>query len=214
MVRKDRMTSREEWLAKRTSYIGGSDASSILGLNPYKTNIVLWKEKCGLKEPKDISNEPVVKYGVACEPLIRELFKIDHPDMRVEYEEWNIFLNTAYPWAHASLDGWMFDELGRFGVLEIKTTHIQGTNILKWKDRIPDNYYVQLLHYLMVTEAEFAILRALLKYEGNFKRSEIRDYKVERKDVVADIEYLQREEEKFMEHIRNRTQPNLILPEI
>jgi predicted phage-related endonuclease len=155
-----------------------------------------------------------VKYGVACEPLIRELFKLDHPDMRVEYEEWNIFLNTAYPWAHASLDGWMFDERGRFGVLEIKTTHIQGTNILKWKDRIPDNYYVQLLHYLMVTEAEFAILRALLKYEGNFKRSEIRDYKVERKDVVADIEYLQKEEEKFVEHIRNRTQPNLILPEI
>ena len=36
--------SMEEWLVNRKG-IGGSDASAILGLNPYKTNQELWMEK-------------------------------------------------------------------------------------------------------------------------------------------------------------------------
>ena len=31
--------TREEWLEERKKGIGGSDAATILGLNPYKTNI-------------------------------------------------------------------------------------------------------------------------------------------------------------------------------
>ena len=30
-----------EWLKARTSYIGGSDASSIIGLSPWRTNVQL-----------------------------------------------------------------------------------------------------------------------------------------------------------------------------
>lgn len=35
--------SMEEWLVNRKG-IGGSDASAILGLNPYKTNQELWMQ--------------------------------------------------------------------------------------------------------------------------------------------------------------------------
>ena len=36
-----------EWLQARSYGIGGSDASAILGMNPYKTNIELFEEKTG-----------------------------------------------------------------------------------------------------------------------------------------------------------------------
>ena len=39
--------SRDEWLKERTKGIGGSDVSTILGLNPYKTPLQLWEEKTG-----------------------------------------------------------------------------------------------------------------------------------------------------------------------
>ena len=46
--------TREEWLEARKNGIGGSDAATILGLNPYKTTIELWEEKTGKREAEDI----------------------------------------------------------------------------------------------------------------------------------------------------------------
>lgn len=48
--------SHEEWLKARTK-IGGSDASAIVGMNPYKTNVDLFKEKAYGIEPEDISDK-------------------------------------------------------------------------------------------------------------------------------------------------------------
>lgn len=213
----NKLERREEWLEKRTSYIGGSDASCIVGMNPYKTNIELWEEKTGRRVAPNISNEPYVKYGHDAEEYLRELFAIDYPQYQVLYEENNMWLNDKYPFAHASLDGWLVDEDGRKGVLEIKTTNIlQSTQKEKWKDRIPDNYYLQVLHYLMVTEFEFAILKAQLKYEHNngdvFLTT--KHYKIERAEVEEDIKYLESAERRFYEYIINDRQPNLVLPAI
>lgn len=50
--------SHEEWLRARTK-IGGSDASAIVGMNPYKTNVDLFKEKAYGIEPEDISDNMI-----------------------------------------------------------------------------------------------------------------------------------------------------------
>lgn len=44
MVEMKVLGSHEEWLKARTK-IGGSDASAIFGMSPYKTNVDLFKEK-------------------------------------------------------------------------------------------------------------------------------------------------------------------------
>lgn len=75
--------SSREWLEAREG-IGGSDASAILGLNPYKTNQELWMEKKGQMSPVDISNKPYVKYGNDAESLLRALFSLDYPEYTVE----------------------------------------------------------------------------------------------------------------------------------
>lgn len=47
----------EEWLSGRMNGIGGSDASAVVGVNPYKTNIQLFEEKTGKSIPEDISDK-------------------------------------------------------------------------------------------------------------------------------------------------------------
>lgn len=216
MIKMLKLKSREEWLEKRTSYIGGSDASCVVGMNPYKTNVELWEQKTGRREAENIDGNPFVEYGRNAEEYLRELFALDFPKYEVNYIDNNIWLNDKYPFGHASLDGWLTDEIGRFGVLEIKTTNIlQSIQKEKWNHRIPDNYYIQVLHYMIITEADFAILKAQLKYDYD---GEIflttKHYQIERAEVLDDIEYLIKAEEQFYKAIKDDKRPPLLLPDI
>ncbi len=217
MITMQQLKSRSEWLQHRTSFIGGSDAACIVGENPWKTNQELWEEKTGRRKPEDISDKPAVKYGTMAEEHLRELFKLDYPELRVEYVENNFWTNSEKPWAHASLDGWLTDEEGRLGILEIKTTTIQNaTQRAKWEEGIPQNYYCQILHYMMVTGAAFAILKAKIRWEipGAEPFAMIKHYRIERADVEADLEYLEEAEKEFARLIEEDKEPALILPEI
>lgn len=216
MLRPYYFSSRENWLGARRNYIGGSDAAAVMGMNPYKTNLKLWEEKVGISEPEDISDKPYVIYGHKAEEHLRELFRLDFPEYKVFHDEDAFLVNDKYPWAHASLDGLLRDKDNRLGILEIKTTNImQSMQKEQWDDRIPDNYYLQVIHYMMVTEAEFAVLKAQLKYE--FKDSlflQTRHYFIERSEVEEDIRILQNAEQKFWEDVVKKRRPALILPEI
>lgn len=215
-VKKYTFGSREEWLRARKNHIGGSDASACLGLNPYMTNVDLWEVKTGKRQPEDISDRDYVQYGTQAEKYLRELFSLDFPEYQVSYDENNMFLNSEYPWMHASLDGELIDQEGRHGILEIKTTNIlQSMQKEKWKDRIPDNYYCQVLHYLAVTEYDFAVLKAQLKSEwAGELRISTKHYFIERKDIEEDIRWLIGAEKKFWNCVMAGSRPDLILPAI
>lgn len=216
MVEMKVLKNHDEWLANRTK-IGGSDAAAIVGMNPYMSNVELWEIKTNITKQKDISNQPYVKYGTDAEYHLRELFKLDFADeYEVKYAENNMWTNDVYPFAHASLDGWLIDSDGRYGIFECKTTNIlQSQQKEKWNQRIPDNYYIQLLHYLMVTGFDFAVLKAQLKSEfaGNVYL-QTKHYKIERADVEDDIKYLIEAETKFWDQVQNKNRPALLLPGI
>lgn len=210
------LKSREEWLKHRMNGIGGSEISAVIGCNPYLDNITLWEYKTGKKEPEDISDKPFVKYGTNAEHHLRELFKLDFPEYSVEYIENNSFNNSKYPWALASLDGWLTDAEGRKGILEIKTTEILNSmHKEKWDRQIPQNYYCQCLFYMAVLEADFAILKAQLKtvFEG-VPYLQTKHYRIERAEVQDDIDYLMKEGERFWQYVQKNKQPPLKLPEI
>ena len=207
---------REQWLELRKQGIGGSDAAAIVGLNPYKTNIELWEEKTGRRESEDIGHKPVVRYGNNAEGPLRELFALDYPKYQVEYEEFKIFKNPENPFIMATLDGWLV-EANRRGILEIKTTEIMnGGQIQKWKDKIPDNYYIQCLHQLLTTGFDFVVLKAQIKF--NFSESlrlETKHYHIERSEVEEDLTYLKAEEIEFWtKYVMKGIRPNLLLPVI
>ena len=204
------------WLKGRLHGIGGSDASAVVGKNPYKTNIELFEEKTGRKMTPDISEKPYVVYGKEAEQYIRDLFRLDYPQYQVQHYEYRILQNLEHPFMQASLDGELFDQDGRKGILEIKTTNIlQSMQYEKWKDRIPDNYYIQVLHYLLVTGYEFVVLRAHLRSNwGADVRTQVKHYFIERAEVEEDLNYLLDEEIKFWKYVESGRKPPLILPEI
>ena len=215
MVERLQFKNNDEWLSHRHR-VGGSEASCLVGANPYRTNVDLWREKTGRIIPEDISGKDYVRYGHEAEPHIRALFALDFPEYKVEYYENNMILNDKFPFAHASLDGELIDKDGRRGILEIKTTNIlQSMQKESWRDRIPDNYYIQVLWYLMVTEYDFAVLVAQLKTDyGGDIRKQTRHYFIERTDVEEDIEYLKEAGERFWKCVMDDEEPGLILPGI
>lgn len=209
--------SKQQWLEERKKGIGGSDAAAILGLNPYKNNIDLWEEKTGRKQAEDISEKEYVKYGTNAEDLLRKLFALDYPQYEVRHEENTIIKHPKYDFLFASLDGTIINkETGEIGILEIKTTNIlQSMQKEKWKEKIPDNYFCQVLHYLNVTGYTFAILKAQLKYDydGEIKL-DTRHYTIHRADVEEDIKYLQEKEIEFWKYVTEDRTPPLVLPNI
>ena len=211
--------SREEWLEHRKQFLGGSDASAVIGVNGWKTNVELWLEKTGQVTPEDISDKPNVRFGIDAEPIIRELFKLSYPKYKVEYIENNSWLNDKYPFAAVSHDGWLTEiETGRKGIWECKTTEIVSSmSKEQWNGRLPDNYYAQLIHSLMVREdCEFAHLTALLTFKFDDKEiyQQIKNYHIERSDVEDDLKYLAKEEERFWGYKLSGKKPPLLLPDI
>jgi len=208
------MDDRQQWLAERQKGIGGSDAAAIMGMSPYKSNVELWREKTGLITPPDISDKPAVSYGIKAETPIRELFKLKFPQYRVEYNQYALLRNNPeLPFAFATLDGELADADGEKGILEIKTARPRNAvDWDNWNGRIPQQYYLQILHQFIATGYKFAYLSAeLVKRDDN---SEIRNYFIERKDCEWDIETLKQAEIKFWRYVESETEPNLLLPKI
>lgn len=207
--------TREEWLAMRKEVgIGGSDAGTVLGLNPWKSNLDLYREKIGEIEPEDISDKPAVKFGKIAEEHIRELFILDYPHFSIDYHEFFMYVNDKLPWQFATLDGEITDnDTKQRGILEIKTCTIQNKSQWdEWENGIPQRYYAQVLHQLSATGLDFAILRPYIRhYKGGEFRATVRDYRIDRKDVQEDIEYLCEKEAAFMECVRNRKPPAAII---
>lgn len=204
------------WLDARRCGIGGSDAAAILGLSPHKSNVDLFEEKTGQRLPEDISDKPYVRYGTHAEPLIRSLFGLDYPEYEIFHHENRILRSKSYPFLQASMDGELLDPAGRWGILEIKTCNIiRSTQWGDWKDRIPDHYYAQILHYLLVTGYQFAVLRAHLVYvRDDDKRTCVRHYFIRRSEVEGELSLLLRKEREFWDYVERGERTPLIIPGI
>lgn len=139
-------TDHEKWLATRNGGIGGSDASVIVGLNPYKSPYQLWLEKTGQAEAPDLSGNQRIYWGVKNEPNVADWF-METTGKKVR--KLGTLRSRAHPFMLANVDRVV---MGEEAGLEIKTAGVSQAK--KWKgDEIPDAYYCQCLHYLAVTGA-------------------------------------------------------------
>lgn len=212
--------THEEWLQERKRGLGASDAGTIIGVNKWKTNVELWREKVGLQEPADISHKSYVQYGHDAEPHLRALFALDHPELQVTYESpYKMIFSDELPFIFATPDGEL-EELatGRKGGLEVKTTEIMNPRQWsEWKGRIPDQYFAQVCHQFLATGWDFIYLLAQIKWttkEGE-KRKDIREYRIERHEVLESMDYLKNMETAFWNNnVLTKKEPGLLLPAI
>lgn len=194
--------TREEWLKARRGTIGGSDAGAIIGLSPFQTPWEKWQDMTGQAPRREFTQEAMarMKYGLQAEAPLRELFKLDFPEYNFQYYENNLWTNDLFHWAHASLDGWMYDQAGRMGVWECKTATIKAEEDLTrlWGGHIPDVYYLQIMHQMAVTGADFAVVKAHLKLDYLTTGAALtRHYFYEREDNKELIWSLMNQEKEF-----------------
>lgn len=165
---------RETWLEARKQGIGASDIAAVLELSPWVSKVALWEEKTGRREPKDLSQVEAVQRGIREEPLIRQQFIKDHPDMMVEHHPFDIFSHPDMPYLNATLDGeltYMGADNPRLGLyagmqgsLEIKTGSYSTKRYLDvWTGgELPVFYFAQVCQQLLVTDLDFNWVQARL----------------------------------------------------
>lgn len=183
--------SHEQWLEERRKAIGGSDASSIIGLNPWSSPYTVWADKLGKIPPKE-DNE-AMRLGRDLEDYVAQRFS-EKTGKKVRRER-AILYNKDYPFAHANVDRLI---VGEDAGLECKTTSV--LNLKRFKNgSFPDNYYVQCVHYLMVTGCKKWYLGVLVLGEGFY------EFTIERDE--EEIAALAKSEAEFWEYVRTKTPP-------
>ncbi|MFR6246830.1 MAG: YqaJ viral recombinase family protein [Romboutsia timonensis] len=174
---------KEEWLKHRQAGIGGSDASCIAGLNPWKSAIQLYMEKKE-EDPQEIKSLRM-ELGNRLEGLVAELFT-EETGLKVRNVN-GILKNDKYPFALANIDRAI---VGEKAFLECKTTNSYA--LKEWEEGVPAHYEIQCLHYMAITGATHCYIAALI---GN---SDFIWHKIERDEET--IDYLMQIEKDFWEN--------------
>lgn len=204
-----------EWQEFRKTGIGGSDAAAILGLSPFKSNIEVWEEKVGFREPEDISDKPQVAYGTEAEDMLVKLFELDYPQYLVKQNKRAVYRRG---FMFASLDAELLEYATKAqGFLETKTTEIHSAAALqKWDGHIPEYHYAQVLHYFVTLGWTFAWLKVQIKQTGRNGQVELitRHYPFLRRALMEDMKYLYTKEKEFWGYVERKERPPLILPPI
>ena len=161
--------NEDDWHELRAKRIGGSDIGAIIGVNPYKSIVDVYVDKT---EGSNFKGNELTHWGHMLEGTILKEFSNKHKELivyEVPYSVVNDFLI-------ANLDGALKDkETGDYGVLEIKTTSLW--NKKDWEDDvIPQYYYAQVQHYLMLTGYKFAYIAVLIGGQ------QYKEFKIERSE--------------------------------
>lgn len=148
---------RSEWLKLRQKGIGGSDASAVAGLNRYKSPVAVFMEKTGQIEPEEAGE--VAYWGTQLEDLVAKEF-MARTGLRVQRSN-KMYKHPEYPWMLGNVDRLITDEHKRRGVLECKTTSAYKAD--EWQgDRVPDEYSIQLQHYMAVLGVDYGFFAVLI----------------------------------------------------
>jgi putative phage-type endonuclease len=184
---------RSDWLAVRRQGIGSSDASSAVGLNPYKSRLELWLEKTG-RSNTEVSND-AMHWGNVLEPIVAQEYSAQtgYKVRRVNA----VLQHPSQPFMLANLDREVVNHPEGLGVLECKTAGHYATK--QWEDSVPEWYQLQVLHQLAVTGRKWADVAVLLGGQ------EFRIYRINRdEDMIQNLIQL---EQEFWHLVQTDTQP-------
>ena len=170
--------------AKRMSHIGASDSAAILGINPYQTEYDVWLVKTS-RAHIEVDNEVVAIGNMMESPLID--WVADIKGVRVIRNQYRV--SKSIPILSATHDALVKGDPETFTRnatgIEAKTSGIGTGKTHGWGDagseEIPEHYYVQCQHQMLVSNLDRVWVPALLVYKGRCL------YEVERNDELIDI---------------------------
>jgi len=146
MHAEDLIQGTQAWLDIRKKHITATDASVILGVNPYKKKHALWCEKLDLKEPEAVNS--YMQRGSDLEPVARELFQEETGTIVIP----KVVFSKDYPFMMASLDG---ISINNDFILEIKANGAKNHS-MACMGEIPPYHFSQIQHQLEVSKLDLA----------------------------------------------------------
>ena len=185
----------DEWLDWRKKGIGGSDVSVVCGINQYQSPVELWMEKTN-QLPHQEAGEAAY-WGTQLEALVRSEFtkRTGLEVMPVK----QLLQSEEHPFMLANLDGVCEHPIYGSCIFEAKTASAYKAE--NWNDRIPDEYMLQIQHYMAVTGYQGTYIAVLIG--GNTFKWKF----VERDEEL--IAMLIRLEGDFWNHVQTMTPPPL-----
>lgn len=146
------------WKNENYSGIGGSDAAAVAEKSKYNSPFKVWKDKLYGRE--SITNE-MIEAGIFLEDAIAKHFIKENSNFEFARSEDLIFVHNEYPFIIANLDRLLYDpETNEYAVLEIKNT--KEAHLQDWNGAVPDDYFWQVMHYLLVTQCEKAFIHVMI----------------------------------------------------
>jgi putative phage-type endonuclease len=147
------MTLSAMQLDARKHGIGGSDAAAAVGMDPYKSTLQLWIEK---RTPPPDKPTPAMRWGTLLEPVIREQYS-RQSGRGVRVPEGTLY-HPKYKFIIAHPDGLTDDNR----LFEAKTARSPDGWGEPGSDQVPENYLLQVQHYLAVTALPVADVAVLI----------------------------------------------------
>ncbi len=187
--------SHDEWLRLRKQGIGGSDASVVCGINRYKSPVELWMEKTD-QLPYQEAGEAAY-WGTVLEPLVVSEFT---KRTGIEVNRQKQFLQSKeHPFMLANLDG--ICEHPDYGTVLFEAKTCSAYKAGEWEGAIPDEYMLQIQHYMAVTGYNGAYIAVLIG--GNTFKWRF----IERDEEL--IAMLIQLESEFWDYVQSETPPPL-----
>lgn len=164
--------TREEWLKLRKTGLGGSDAGTVCGLNPYSSSMKLFYDKTG--GGIDEQDNEAMRQGRDFENYVAQRF-MEATGLKVRRSNY-MYRSVEHPFMIADVDRLV---VGENAGLECKTASAYSAD--KWKDgNIPLHYAMQCYHYMAVTgKRTWYIAAAILGKEFVWHRLEWEDGLIE-----------------------------------
>ena len=191
----------KEWLEKRNELgIGGSDVSSIVGINPFKSAVEVWLDKTGA-EIEDEDNRAMYWGRELEDKVAQEFAKRRSEELGEEVKVWHenhILQHPEYEFMIADIDRRV---VGEDALLECKTT--VDFNNMWTEDNFPDMYMLQVQHYLAVTGYEKAYLAVLIMNKRKFQY-----YTIERDEELIKL-IIENEKDFWYNHVKENVPPEV-----
>lgn len=135
--------SLAEWREMRRTGIGGSEAASVLGMNPFSSPLYVYLDKLGLLPEKDETE--AMRQGRDLEQYVADRFSKSTGKKTRRLNQ--MLRNTDRDWMLANIDR---DVVGEDAGLECKTTSVYNRTEFDQGD-IPASMYWQCVAYMAVT---------------------------------------------------------------
>jgi len=187
--------SYDEWLNLRKQGIGGSDASVVCGINRYKSPMELWLDKTN-QLPYQEAGEAAY-WGTILEPFVVSEFT-KRTGIEVSRQK-QLLQSEEHPFMLANLDG--ICEHPDYGTVIFEAKTASAYKSSEWEDAIPDEYMLQIQHYMAVAGYKGAYIAALIG--GNTFRWRF----IERDEEL--IAMLVQPESEFWSYVQSKTPPPL-----